>query len=210
MADGTEKPKDEVSTPEVEQETPKTFTQVDIDKIRNDASAEVGRATKAAKDAANMAQKANDRTNKYIEQSRVAELELHKDEPSTLSVIRATHAKEELEDKLAAKEAELSAVNQTMETLKAETAQSTKERNAREISDRYQVDVEDLLLTENKEAMEKLAHKLTKVEPKEVLRVDPGGGTGGNKSLETLLKVNVNKMSYQEVLEHQEALKSAM
>ncbi|KKM27627.1 hypothetical protein LCGC14_1572830 [marine sediment metagenome] len=182
MADGTVKPEGEVSTPTEKQETPteKTYSQTDIEKIRSDAAAEVGRATKAAETAAAQAKKASERTNKYIEQSRVAELEAKRDEPDALSVIRTRHAREELEDELATKNTELETVNQTMETMKAETQQNTKELYAREIATRLQVDVEDLLLTDgSKEAMEKLALKLTKTEEaKLVLRVDQGGGVG--------------------------------
>ncbi len=210
--DGTEKPKDEVKTPEVKQETPKVYAQKDIDKIRSDAAAEVGRATKAAETAAEQARKANERTNRYIEQSRVAELEAKRDEPDALSILRARHAKEEVDDKLANKESELSTANQTIADMKTQEQQYTKEQNAREIAGRFQVDVNDLLLTNgSKEAMEKLAQKLTKTEPQEELRVDQGGGVGGNKSLETLLKVRLpNDATHQEILEHQKALKDAL
>ncbi|KKL62353.1 hypothetical protein LCGC14_2186060 [marine sediment metagenome] len=222
MLDGTEKPKDDI-TPKVEQETPKeTFTKEEVDKLEVDfrtaAAAEVGRATQAAEKAAKQAdeavkqaQKANDRTNKYIEQARTAELEINKDQPDALTLIRARHAKEELEDKLATTNTELETANQTIVTMKTQSAVSTKEQNAREIAGRFQVDVEDLLLTDgSKEAMEKLAQKLTKVEPKEALKIDPGGGGGGDKSFESLLKVDTKGFSYQEIVEHEQKLKSAM
>ena len=220
--DGTDKPTDEVKTPEAEQETPKeTYTKEEVSKLKVDfrtaAEAELGRAkdaaVKAAKQAetsAKQAEKAMAGLIKFKEQARTAELEISKDQPDTLTVIRARHAKEELEDELAAKDTELNTVNQTLETMKAQTEQSTQERNAREIADRFQVDVNDLLLTDgSKEAMEKLAQKLTKVETTP-LRVDQGGGVGGSKSLEALLKVGTKDMSYPEILEHEQALKSAL
>ncbi len=184
MVDELEKKQDKSSAESKETSKEKTFTQTDIDKIRSDAAAEVGRAAKAAEDASKSAQRANERTNKYIEQSRIAELEAKRDEPDALSVIRARHAKEELEDKLAAKDAELESVNKTVEDLKVKTQQSAKSVDAQEIASRLQVDVSDLLnFTDgSKEAMEGLAQKLSKT--KVPLRVDPGGGTGGDLTVE--------------------------
>ncbi len=222
VKDGTEKPKDEVKTPEAEQETPKeTYTKEQVAKLKVDfrtaAEAEVGRATlaaqksaKQAEDSAKQAEKALVGLNKFKEQARTAELEINKDQPDTLTLIRARYAKEEAEEELATTKAELITVNQEKADLKAETEKSTKEQNAREIAGRFQVDVTDLLLTDgSKEAMEKLAQKLTKTEGQE-LRPDQGGSVGGSKSFESLLKVDSRNMSYQELKEHEKALKSAM
>ena len=209
--DEPEKVQDD-KTSEQTKETPveKVYTKADIDKIRSDAAAEVGRATKAAETAAEQARKASERTNKYIEQSRVAELENKKDEPSALDIIRARHAKEELEDELAAKNAELDTTKQAMETIRTQTEEATRAKDAQEIATRFQVDVNDLLLTDgSKEAMEKLAQKLTKVETTP-LRVDPGGGVGSSESFETLLKPLPRDASYQDILEREQELKSAM
>ncbi len=220
--DGTEKLKDEVSTPEVKQETPKeTYTEEEVKKLKVDfrtaAEAEVGRATEAAlksakqaETSAKQAERALAGLTKFKEQARAAELEINKDQPNTLDVIRARHAKEELEDELAAKNAELEITKQTMETIRTQTEEATRAKDAQEIATRFQVDVNDLLLTDgSKEAMEKLAQKLTKVETTP-LRVDPGGGVGSSESFETLLKPLPRDASYQDILEREQELKSAM
>ncbi len=214
VSDGTEEPKGEDSTPEVEQETPK-FTQKDIEKIKVDArtaaEAEVGRATKAAQTAAQQAERAQERLSKFIKQAREAELQLNQEQPDALSVIRARHAKEELEDELADKNTELEEARETILKIETSSRQSMKEQDAHEIATRFQVEESDLteFTDGSKEAMGKLAQRLTKGDTQS-LRLDPGGGVGGSKSLEALLKVDTKKMDYQQILDHEKELKSAL
>ena len=187
-----------------EELTPKeTFTRDDVLKIRNDAAAEIGRATKAAQESARIAEKAQERTTKFIKEARNAELEANSEEPDALARIRAMHEAEELRD-------ELATANTKLSEIEGRDQQYTKENNAREIATQLNVDAKDLVeLTDgSKEAMEKLAKKLPKLgEPRQQILSESGRTYGAGRR--TFTRAGIAAMDEKEYAENKDAINQA-
>ncbi len=149
--DGTETTQD-VNTSEKSTETsevkPDTFTEEQVvvreNKVRSDALADVGRLRKSSESAIKSAQAAEERISRMLKDQDDAELLVHKDEPEKLSAIRERQTRRDAESKLATAEQELEEEKAKTVEAQAVGAKHTKERNAREVASRLNVDAKIL------------------------------------------------------------------
>ena len=178
---------------EVNQETskkPDTSTEELVRKAVSDALSKAGRTDKVLKDREDRLKKtitdAQEAQENWRKQRRESEEETFRDDADALKTLKKKYALEDREAKLALKEAELDGRKGEYEEAQQVVAQSTKERNAREIATRLKVDPETLIkFADTEEAMEELAEKLTK--GTETPRPDSGGTTGGGLSDEAFI-----------------------
>jgi len=174
-------------------QTPKTYTEEEHTKLvteaKTSALADVGRLRAEASKALTAATAAEARI-KAIEQAREeAEQEAARDDPPELRRIRAEQAKKRAESELAEAKQELNEKNELLKQRDAERVESTKERNAREIATRLNVDPVRLaklakFTDGTPEAIEDIAKDLPNIgEKRTPLISDSGRGSGGKGGL---------------------------
>ncbi len=177
---------------------PQTFTKESEEKAVSDALSVAGRDAKTITEKTTEAQRileSAQNTRKEIKEERErwqnerdeADREVLKADPEALKSLDERIRQRNEATKLASKGKELDERELKNTEAQKEVAQSTKERNAREIATRLNVDSEPLLkFTDgSKEAMEELAQKLPKNETKPPLKTDPGVPIGGGQMPES-------------------------
>jgi len=219
-------PNERQDNPSAEQEdtsseTLESFTKEQVEeqvrKAKSDALAEVGRLKKSSEDAIKAARAAEERINRMLKEQEEAELEAARDEPDKLTVIRERQARRQAEAKLAQIEQELSEKDKRIKLQEEKEAESTKERNAREIAARFEVDAKRLVklakFTDGSlEAIEDIAKDLPKKGETKTLTPDSGKTTGGGqiyKSEEILKTLDPSKMTPQEISDRVKELDKA-
>ncbi|KKL85372.1 hypothetical protein LCGC14_1955400 [marine sediment metagenome] len=189
--DETEKNQD-VETSGEETGTSETYTEEQITEIRrkaeSDALSKAGRATAAAEKATKIANKAVADLKKAEERAYQRDRELYQEDPKTLSGLEAERRERDLHAELEEVEQKLSDMTELHDIAEEKVGKSTKERNAREIATRLNVDP-NLLgrlsaltdgSTEAIEAEARLLPKLSQV-PQIVSDSGRGGGVGSAK-----------------------------
>ncbi len=176
--------------------TEETFTKKqrdeDVRKAKSDALAEVGRYKTSAEKAIRDAQAAKTRIEQMLKDQDDADLENSRDDAEKLTAIRERQARRKAEDELAEVKRERDEKDERIKQFDETEAESTKERNAREIATRLDVDANRLanlakFTDGSPEAIEEIAKELPKKgEPKEPLKVDSSKTIGGSEDLSSL------------------------
>jgi hypothetical protein len=167
------------------------YTQEQVNKMVMDAKsaalADVGRFRVESEKALKAANAAQERLTKMQKDQEEAELFAARDEPEKLSAIQERQKRRQAESELAEARQELNEHKERLQLTEKERAESTKERNAREIAVRLTVDAEKLVklsrFTDGTvEAIEEIARELPK--QGKTLKPDSGGSIGGNVTFE--------------------------
>ncbi len=195
--DGPEKTQDVATSGDTKgtSEQTQTFTKEDVQKARNDALADVGRYKAESAKAIKAAKAAEERINRMIKDQEEDALEAVRDEPDKVKELRARQKNRATVDKLAAVELEL--VDKTEEIKQRDDviAESTKERNAREVATRLNVNPKLLAklakATDGSiEAIEAEAQDLPQLgEKKDALVTDSGKTIGGGGGIPTDINI---------------------
>ena len=176
---------------------PETFTKEqrdeDVRKAKSDALAEVGRLKKSADDAIKAVKATEARIEKMLKDQEDGELEDARDNAEKLTAIRERQGKRRAEAELAKVQQELDENKERIKLLDEKEVESTKERNAREVASRLEVDAKRLVklakFTDGSpEAIEEIAKELPTKEEKTPLKVDSGKTTGGSAGIPTNLE----------------------
>ena len=150
---------------------PETFTMEQVKeregKIRSDFASDLGRIETyktAAENARKSAEAAEERLNQRIKDQEEAELEAAQDNTSELTRIRAKQTQRVKDAELDKRERELNEKEEELKGVREKEVESTKERNAREVATKHDVDVETLIKFTDGSllAMEDLAQALPK------------------------------------------------
>ncbi len=163
---------------------PETFTREEynesVRKAQSDALAEVGRYRKAAEDAIKATKATDERIVRMLKEQDESELEAVGDNTEKLSAIREKQTRRQVESKLVTIERELEEEKAKTTEAQAMEAEHTKERNAREVASRLNVDAQTLIkFTDGSaEAMEELAKSLPKKGEAKVLKPDSSKTSG--------------------------------
>jgi len=185
--DETENTQDGKTSGDEKGTSEKTHTDKEVAEIKrnaeSDALANAGRATAAAEKATKIANDAITKLKKAEERAYETDRERYKDDVTQLTAIEARRREGTITAELDSTRQELSEERGKREAAEEKVNESTKERNAREIATR--LNVEPNLLGElsrltdgSVEAIE--ANMLPKLgEVKKPLQIDQGGGTGG-------------------------------
>jgi len=208
--------KQDVNTSAEQEDTsktePETFTKEQVEerehKVRSDALAEVGRYRVATEKAVKSANAAETRLTQFIKNQEEAELAAAGDDSEKQTTIRERQGRRTAETELAKTKQELD--DEKAKTTEAQEveAKHTKERNAREVATRLQVDAKTLIeFTDGSvEAMEKLAKVLPKKGEAKTLTPDSGKTTGGGESF---TRQQIENMSAEEFEKKQDAINAA-
>ena len=173
---------------ETSEQEPETFTAEQVGererKARSDALSDIGRYKASAENAIKAVRAAEERINRMLKEQAEAELETARDEPDKLTLIRERQTRRQAESELAKAKQELEEERAKTTEAQEVEAKSTKERNAREIATRLDVDAKTLIkFTDGStEAMEELAKSLPRKSATTPLKPDSGktiGGSGG-------------------------------
>lgn len=183
-------------------------------KVRSDALAEVGRLKASSESAIKSARAAQERIDRMLKEQDESELETAKEQPDKLTVIRERQARRGAEAKLAKAEQELEGEKAKTAEAQEAVVKSTKERNAREIATRLNVDAKTLIkFTDGSaEAMEELAKSLPQKGETKTLTPDSGKTIGGGKtykSEEILKTLDPSTMTPQQISEQVKELAKA-
>ncbi len=123
---------------------PDTFTEEQVvereRKVKSDVLAEMGRAKKLNADLIKSSQAIQDRLNERDKEEVEREREKHQGDPGQLSAIDEKVKRRTAESELSSTKLKLEEANERLQTADAEKAETTKERNAREIATRLNVD----------------------------------------------------------------------
>jgi len=204
--DGTDEKRDvETSAEQTEtSEQPQTFTKDTQDKAVSDALSAAGRTDKDVEAKLTKATQATEQARQLMADMKKADddkaerdyqeaLQGAGDDPVAKSKVELTKTIRDLRLKLGDTETKLGKRDEELTDARKVVAESTKERNAREIASKYEVKADTLLLTDGSvEAMEALAKSISGKETP-TLKLDTGetkGGTGiptDKKSFETWL-----------------------
>jgi len=167
------------------EQTPETFTKAQVDKIKSDALAEVGRTAKALEER-------EDKIAQWKKEQEAAQEEAARDDPVALKQLRQ-------KQKLDAQEADFNKLKADHEKwwgerqAEVEEVKTTKfeiavfniaQKNGVDASTLKDAAVEFNLTTE--EQIESLAKRLAKGEPTKSMKLDSGKTTGGGKDLSSL------------------------
>lgn len=172
--DGTQTQDGVTPNPETT-ETPKTYTQEQLDKAIRDAktsvTADVGRMKAEADRALKAAQAASDRLQKLQREQEDRELEAAKSEPDKLTAIRERQARRQKETELEEARSKLDEANNKLQELSTKEAETAKEHRTREIAERLKVDTSKLAKLAkytdgSAEAIEEIAKEMPKLAPK--------------------------------------------
>ena len=194
---------------QVSSETPPTYTKESEEKAVVDAVhqalSKVGRTAEAfeLREAAVTAGEKSFAQERQVR--REAELQAARDEPEKITDIRAKHAAEDTNVKVAGLEAELKAKEEIDKLREADAVKTTQESSARALAAELTVDPDKLLtlskLTDgSKEAITAMAQGLPKVDPsKPPVKLDPGVTSGVPRAKTASEKVSASlvKMSKQ-------------
>ena len=167
------------------EQTPETFTKAQVDKIKSDALAEVGRTAKALEER-------EDKIAQWKKEQEAAQEEAARDDPVALKQLRQKQkldAQEANFNKLKADHekwwGERQAEVEEVKTTKFEIAVfNIAQKNGVDASTLKDAAVEFNLTTE--EQIESLAKRLAKGEPTKSMKLDSGKTTGGGKDLSSL------------------------
>ncbi len=197
--DEPKEPQDEPTsegTEDTSEKEPITFTQKELEeatrKARSDVLAEAGRYKAESERALKAAQAAQKRLDDMQRVQDEADLETHRDEPEKLSAIKERIARRKAESDLEEAMQKLNEKDEKLKELEGKEAESTKERNAREIAARLGIDANRLaklarFTDGTTEAIEDIAKDLPKLQEKKPLTTDSGktkGGAGKKPTLE--------------------------
>jgi len=190
--DGTENPKDasqvgDTSTGDkgTSEKTPETFTREQVDTVSqkavSDALSKAGRTATAFEKREVAVKATEDRIAQERKDKDQAELDAVKDDHEARSAIEERHKHRDTKSQLAKVTQELEDEKERGKQRDEDTVKSTKERNAREIATRLEVDASQLLkFTDgSSEAMEELAKVLPKLGTIPPIKLDSGKTTGG-------------------------------
>ena len=173
---------------------PETFTKErhdeDVRKAKSDALAEVGRYKKSADDAIKAVKATEARIDQMLKDQEDAELADAEGNAEKLDAIKERQGKRRAENELAKVRQELDENKEKVRLLDEKEVESTKERNAREIASRLDVDAKRLVklakFTDGStEAIEEIAQELPKRGEAKTLKVDSGKTTGGSGGIPT-------------------------
>lgn len=171
-----------------EAETPKVFTQEDVDKAVRDArtavQADVGRQKAEADKALKAATAATERLARLQKQQDDAELEAARDEPDQL---KALHTRQQLRQKDAELEQtreQLNEANTRLSELAAQEMEANKEKVSKDVATRLGVNLKTLAklakFTDGTvESIEDIAKTLTKESERESFKPDSNRSQGG-------------------------------
>jgi len=188
--------KTSVEQEDTSKQEPETFTKETQAKAISDALAAAGRTTKDTDTKLKKATEAASKAEKLMvdmkaERERKAEqdyqdaLKKADGDPITIRNIKLAREVKTLTDELGTKKSELGKRDEELTETRKEAALSTKERNAREIASKYEVDLETLKLTDGSvEAMEALAKTLSGKGIK-TLKPDGSKTSGGGGGIPT-------------------------
>jgi len=192
---GNQDPKASENPEETSEKDPETLTrEQEKQKAVSDALSAAGRDAKAmearegkVKDALAKAEKLQADIKKAegerAEREYRADLERAGDDPLARSKVELSQTIRKLKGELGDTKTELGKRDEELTDARKVVAESTKERNAREIASKYEVNLETLKLTDGSvEAMEALAKQLTGKEIK-TLKVDSSKTTTGSGPL---------------------------
>ena len=181
-----------VETPEGEkgttpEETPETLAE-QVAHIKETALAEVGRYRVATDKAVKAAGAAEARLTQFIKGQEEAELVAAGDDTEKQTTIRERQGRRTAESELVKVRSELDEEKAKTTEVEEKEAEHTKERNAREVATRLQVNAKTLLkFTDGSVgAMEELARDLPKKGEAKTLTPDSGKTTGGAKDFSGL------------------------
>jgi len=174
------------------EQTPETFTKAQVDKIKSDALAEVGRTAKALEEREKAIKSQTDEIAQWKKEQEAAQEEAARDDPVALKQLRQ-------KQKLDAQEADFNKLKADHEKwwgerqAEVEEVKTTKfeiavfniaQKNGADASTLKDAAVEFNLTTE--EQIESLAKRLAKGEPTKSMKLDSGKTTGGGKDLSSL------------------------
>lgn len=195
--DGTENAQDVATseqTTETSKETPQTFTEEQVEererKVRSDGLAELGRLKKANEALVNTNLKTQERIGRIIQEQEEDELSRAEGNDEKLSAIKERQTRRRVESELVKTKSELDGEKAKTAEAQEKEAEHTKERNAREVATRLQVDAKLLAelakLTDGSvEAIEEKARLLPKKGETKTLTPDSGKTTGGKGEPDT-------------------------
>ena len=181
-------------------ETPKTYTQAELDKAIRDArtavTADVGRLKAESDKAYKAATAASERLVRLQREQEERELESAKNEPDKLTAIRERQTRRQKETELEEAQKKLDEANTKLQELSTRDAETTRERTTREIAERLRVDTSRLTKLAkytdgSAEAIEEIAKELPKLAPKQTtnFRPDSSEAAGGTpRSVEQVQK----------------------
>ena len=190
--EGTEEKQDVITSAdskETSETETETFTKKDVDeaerKGRSNGASEMGRLTKLNTDLIKSSQAIQARLEKRDRDDEERERERYRDEPDKLTAIDERVKRRGVETELADVRQELSEKNERLQEAERKESESTKERNAREIATRLNVDPKLLVrlskLTDgSSEAIEVEAQGLPKLSETKTLLADSGKTIGGD------------------------------
>jgi hypothetical protein len=191
--DGTTEQTD-VTLEAAKAQTPQTISLVDHEKILRDKTsaimADVGRQKAEAERALKAATDAQARLDK-LEQDRIqAELEAAKGDPDKLSVIQERQKRRQIESELDKARQELTDKTTKLQSYESKDAESAREKQAREIATKLNVDPAKLVklarFTDGSaDAIEEIAKELPKT-GKASFRADSNAHVGGSLSFEQI------------------------